>query len=193
MKKLLLLLLFIPLVCIGQLDDKDKALEVHNFERKSLNLQPLKWSNKLENDSKKYADYLASKDIFRHSKDLRKLKQGENLYSTMYYVIDDNGEKYFFDETNYLFDASVAWLEEKKDYKYARISDGTNTFSKIGHYTQMIWNKSKEVGIAYSKSKSGNIYVVARYFPQGNLTGEYPYLTKGISSSFNSATSNPLK
>jgi len=93
MNKLILLLLFIPLVSLGQLDDKDKALEVHNFERKSLNLQPLKWSNKLENDSKKYADYLASKDIFRHSKDLRKLKQGENLYSTMYYVIDDNGEK----------------------------------------------------------------------------------------------------
>ena len=160
---------------LGQVDDKGEALKIHNLERMSLNLQPLKWSNKLEKDAKKHADYLALKDIFRHSKDLRKLKQGENLYSTMYYLIEGNGEKYFFEETNYLVDASVAWLDEKKDYKYAKIGDRKNTFSMIGHYTQMIWNKSTEVGIAYSKSKSGNIYVVARYFPQGNWTGEYPY------------------
>ena len=173
--KLSIFALLISLNSLGQAVDKDLALEVHNSERISLKLQPLKWSNKLETDARKYANYLASKDIFRHSKDLRKLKQGENLYSTMYYVIDDNGEKYFFDETNYLFDASVAWLSEKKDYRYAKIGDRKNSLSMIGHYTQMIWSNSKEVGIAYSKSKSGNIYVVARYFPQGNWTGEYPY------------------
>tara|TARA_B110000879_G_C10920172_1_gene411817 strand:+ start:319 stop:564 length:246 start_codon:yes stop_codon:yes gene_type:complete len=70
-----LLLLFIPFVCFGQTVDKGHALEVHNSERISLNLQPLKWSNKLEKYAKNYANYLASKDIFRHSKDLRKLKQ----------------------------------------------------------------------------------------------------------------------
>ena len=171
----LLLSFFLSFSSFGQVDNKGEALEVHNLERESLNLQPLKWSNKLERDAKKYADYLASKDVFRHSKNLGKLKQGENLYSTMYYVIDDNGEKYFFDVTNYILDASVGWLDEKKDYTYAKIGDRKNTFSKIGHYTQMIWSGTEEVGIAYSKSKSGNVYVVARYFPQGNWTGEYKY------------------
>jgi|TARA_B110000261_G_scaffold29252_1_gene33099 hypothetical protein len=175
MKKLLLLLLFIPFVCFTQIDDKHQSLEVHNSERSSLNLQPLKWSNKLEKDAKKHANYLASKDIFRHSNNLKKLKQGENLYYTMYYVLKNNGEKYFFDETNYLTDASISWLDEKKDYKYAKIGDRKNIFELIGHYTQMIWSETSEVGIAQTKSKSGNVYVVARYFPQGNWQGEYPY------------------
>ena len=176
MKNLLFTLaLFVSISSFGELDNKGEALEVHNFERESLNLKPLKQSNKLERDAKKYADYLASKDVFLHSKNLGKLKQGENLYSTMYYVIDDNREKCFFDVTNYILDASVGWLDEKKDYTYAKIGDRINTFSKIGHYTQMIWSGTEEVGIAYSKSKSGNVYVVARYFPQGNWTGEYPY------------------
>ena len=176
MKNLLLTLaLLFSFSSFGQVDDSGEALEVHNFERISLNLKPLKWSNKLEKYAKKYADYLASKDVFLHSKNLRRLKQGENLYTTMYYVIDDNGEKYFFDQTNYLLDASISWLDEKNDYTYAKIGNRKNNFSKIGHYTQMIWSDTKEIGIAYSKSKSGNVYVVARYFPQGNWTGEYPY------------------
>ena len=70
----LLLSFFLSFSSFGQVDNKGEALEVHNLERESLNLQPLKWSNKLERDAKKYADYLASKDVFRHSKNLGKLK-----------------------------------------------------------------------------------------------------------------------
>ena len=169
------LALLVSFSSFGQVEDKGEALKAHNLERMSLNLQPLKWSNKLEKDAKKYADYLALKDIFRHSKDLRKLKQGENLYSTMYYVIDDNGEKYFFDETNYLFDASVDWLSEKKDYRYAKIGDRKNANKMIGHYTQMIWKGTTKVGMGAYVNKKGEVYVVARYLPEGNFGGEYPY------------------
>ena len=39
----------------------------------------------------------------------------------------------------------------------------------------MIWSSTKKVGIASARSKSGNVYVVARYFPTGNFIGEFPY------------------
>ena len=38
----------------------------------------------------------------------------------------------------------------------------------------MIWNETTQVGIAYSRSKSGKVYVVARYYPAGNITGQFP-------------------
>ena len=59
MKNLLFTLaLIVSISSFGQVDNKGEALEVHNFERESLNLQPLKWSNKLERDAKKYADFM---------------------------------------------------------------------------------------------------------------------------------------
>ena len=97
-------------------------------------------------------------------------------------MIDEDGAKYFFDETNYLADASIAWLDEKKDFSYAKIDSRKNNFDLIGHYTQMIWSKSREVGIALSKSKSGNVYVVARYYPSGNCIGQFEELREVIGS-----------
>jgi hypothetical protein len=176
MRKLLALsALMVSCSSIAQTDDESSALEVHNLERISLGIEPLKWSNNLTVAAKKYADYLASKDLFIHSNNLESQGQGENLYATKYYMIDEDGAKYFYDETNYLADASIAWLDEKKDFRYAKIGSRKNNFDLIGHYTQMIWTKSREVGIAFSKSKSGNVYVVARYYPSGNWEGEYPY------------------
>ena len=169
------IILFFLQILYGQNSNKISALKVHNDARKEVGVKPLVWSENLEIDAKKYADYLASKDIFKHSASLKEINQGENLYSTAYFVFQENGEKFFFEKTNYLKDASISWLSEKKDYTYAKIGDRKNNFSKIGHYTQMVWNETSQVGIAYSKSKSGKVYVVARYYPAGNVISEFPY------------------
>ena len=73
---------------------------------------------------------MASKDIFEHSENLNKLAQGENLYSTAYFVLQEKGEKYFFESTNYLEDASISWLNEKKDFEYAKIETEKTTLVK---------------------------------------------------------------
>ena len=169
------ILLFSVKIFYGQSTNKITALKVHNDARKEVGVKPLVWSNNLEIDAKKYADFLASKDVFEHSEDLSELAQGENLYSTAYFVFQENGEKYFFENTDYLENASISWLNEKKDFKYAKIGDRKNNFSKVGHYTQMVWIQTTQVGIAYSKSKSGKVYVVARYYPAGNIIGQFPY------------------
>ena len=33
----------------------------------------------------------------------------------------------------------MSLISEKKDFKYAKIGDRKNNFSKVGHYTQMVW------------------------------------------------------
>ncbi len=169
MKKTLLLLLF-PALIIGQLDkDKLSALQVHNDARNEVGVAPLVWSEKLEEQALKYAKQIARTNNYKHSN----TKDGENLAMFYEYEESNKVKTYIYSDTP-LYDASMAWYEEIKDYKYSKIKR-FRIGPKIGHYTQMVWKDTKEVGIASAISKNGKVYVVARYYPVGNYLGEYPY------------------
>jgi Cysteine-rich secretory protein family len=43
----------------------------------------------------------------------------------------------------------------------------------VGHFTQVVWKSSKELGVGKAKSRSGRIYVVANYYPPGNYQGQF--------------------
>ena len=145
--------------------DIEKSLQVHNSARAEVGVSDLTWSKELEKDAKNYAKILADKDSgLVHSKS--KDNQGENLY---YWY----GSSSLFSGTP-LSDASYSWYSEIKDYKYGPLKNDSN-FYKIGHYTQMIWKNTTYVGIASAISKTGKVYVVARYYPAGNYIGQYPY------------------
>ena len=169
MKKILFTLaLLISFSSFGQtkiLNEKDlmNALIVHNHERQLLGIKKLEWSTDLQKDAENYAEYLARTQTFEHSNGNQ---QGENLYYE--YNSESITDKPFQR-------ASIDWLAEKKDYKYAKIGDRKNTNKMIGHYTKMIWEKTIKVGMGAYVNKNGEIYVVARYFPAGNYLGEYPY------------------
>ncbi len=169
MSKILLVLLF-PALIIGQLDkDKLRALQVHNDARNEVGVSPLVWSEKLEQQALKYAKQIARTNNYKHSN----TKDGENLAMFYEYEESKKVKTYIYSETP-LYDASMAWYEEIKDYKYSKIKR-FRIGPKIGHYTQMVWKDTKEVGIASAISKNGKVYVVARYYPVGNYLGEYPY------------------
>ena len=59
---------------------------------------------------------------------------------------------------------SKSWYEEIKDYNYeiGKVTD------ENGHFTQLIWKDSREVG--FGVAFNGNsVYTVANYFPCGNV------------------------
>lgn len=169
MFKNLLLLLF-PTLILGQLDkDKLSALQVHNDARKEVGVAPLVWSEKLEQQALKYAKQIARTNNYEHSN----TKDGENLAMFYEYEESNRVKTYIYSDTP-LYDASMAWYEEIKDYKYSKIKR-FRIGPKIGHYTQMVWKDTKEVGVASAISKNGKVYVVARYYPVGNYLREYPY------------------
>ena len=43
----------------------------------------------------------------------------------------------------------------------------------LGHFTQIVWKSSEEIGVAKAKSPTGKIYVVANYSPAGNIIGQF--------------------
>ena len=159
-KAVLLFLLIIPfLLAFSVGTARNDALKIHNDARAEVGQSDLQWSGKLEREAKRYANLLARRD--RGLKHDMKSKDGENLYM-----------EYGYSNDNYLGRASEAWLSERDEYTYDRVSwSNMNT----GHYTQMIWSSTQHVGIAYAISKSGTVYVVARYSPAGNIIGVYPY------------------
>ena len=145
---------------VGKADIKS-ALGIHNKARKDVRAPALKWSGKLAGDAQAYANLLARKGgglVHAKTRD-----QGENLFM---------GTRI----KNPATAASKAWYNEIKDYKHSKLSKTDFQGGKpIGHYTQMVWNSTKQVGLGMAVAKNGRIYVVARYSPRGNVIGKYPY------------------
>lgn len=62
------------------------------------------------------------------------------------------------------------WYDEIKDYNFKN----PGNFGGTGHFTQVVWVASQEMGVAKAGEGDGTQYVVARYSPAGNLMGHYP-------------------
>tara|TARA_B110000003_G_C16590286_1_gene511532 strand:- start:101 stop:694 length:594 start_codon:yes stop_codon:yes gene_type:complete len=154
------------------LSEEDVALsiKVHNDARAEVGVSNLKWSNSLSEDALEWAKNLAEKDEMYHSSNESRPGQGENL-SVAWKTV--GGESVFSSTPG--LDASNSWYYEINDYTYAEIGSDLNANVMIGHYTQMIWSTTTEVGMARAVSSSGKEYVVARYSPPGNWVGLFPY------------------
>jgi pathogenesis-related protein 1 len=145
--------------------DAQQFLEHHNQARKELNIPPLRWNPQLAAYAQEWANYLANKKkckmIHRYE-----LKQNEEGY----------GENIFWGSSAKFFtalDASIAWYNEKVKYNGEPIS--WEGLPKTGHYTQMIWEKTTDVGAGKAVCPSGAIIIVANYNPGGNIIGSNPF------------------
>ena len=62
------------------------------------------------------------------------------------------------------------WYSEIASYNYAKPGFSMDT----GHFTQVVWKDSLEIGCGSAKSKRGGTYVVCNYSPAGNYGGQFP-------------------
>ena len=63
----------------------------------------------------------------------------------------------------------MQWYDEIKDYDFNKASFIPGT----GHFTQVVWKNSREVGFGVAQASDGSFYAVANYFPAGNWSGEF--------------------
>ena len=67
-------------------------------------------------------------------------------------------------------EATQGWYDEIKDYNFTRPS-GPHT-GVIGHFTQVVWKSSRQLGVGKALSQDGKTCViVANYLPAGNFVG----------------------
>ncbi|XP_024122645.1 GLI pathogenesis-related 2, like [Oryzias melastigma] len=132
----------------------EELLQCHNEYRKKHQAPELKLSSKLSKEAARYAESLASTRILKHSEASTRGSCGENLAWASY---DQTGK-----------DVSDRWYEEVKQYNFSRPGFSTGT----GHFTAMVWKNTKKLGVGKAVASDGSSFVVARYFPAGNITNQ---------------------
>jgi uncharacterized protein YkwD len=140
-----------------------RVLAVHNRQRLELGLQPLSWNDSLAQSAQHWADYLASTGRFEHAPEIRDAPEGENLWA---------GTKGYYSP-----EAMVgAWIREKRFFQTGVFPNNSTTgnVEDVGHFTQIVWRATTEVGCAEATSEREDI-LVCRYAEAGNYIGERPF------------------
>lgn len=150
-----------------------EMLAQHNKYRQTLGIPPLRWSGTLTQYAREWAIQLQSKGcdlLHRPTSGQYKQLHGENLFYAGP-VKWSNGAVELQNMTPKLVVDS--WASEKADYSYA--SNRCRTGKVCGHYTQVVWKKSSEVGCASAVCANKSQVMVCNYNPPGNFNGQPPY------------------
>lgn len=131
-----------------------EMLAAHNGVRARVGMAPLAWSDPLAGRAQEWADSLVARGQFAHRPNSG---YGENLFeitgarATSSQVVN-------------------AWAEEVRDYDYR----SNKCRGVCGHYTQIVWGDTKEVGCAVARRGAREVWV-CDYDPPGNWAGKRPY------------------
>ncbi|RWS13671.1 hypothetical protein B4U79_05123, partial [Dinothrombium tinctorium] len=130
------------------------CIGIHNEYRDRHGVPQLVYNSQLEKYAISRAEELAKTDHFAHPKNL---PYGENLY-------------YKKGRIPTCVDAVNAWYKEIKYYNY----DSPRFSRKTGHFTQIVWKGTTDMGCASSQSpRTRRIYIVCNYYPPGNVRGQF--------------------
>lgn len=132
----------------------EEAVSQHNILRKEHGVPELKLSPELVELAQEEADSFATQNKVE-SKQIRYKDQsvGKNI-ATM------RGSSPFTGQA-----ATKLWYQSGKNFNYK-----LNSMQNASGFTQVIWKDSKEIGVGMAR-KGTSTYVVAIYYPVGNVVG----------------------
>ena len=138
------------------LTEQDEFLNTHNSARSQVGVANVVWNTTVATYAQNYANQRKVDCNLVHSGG----PYGENLA-----------------EGSGTFTATTAvnlWVAEKTYYTYS-----TNTCASghvCGHYTQVVWRTSTQIGCARVQcTNNGWWFVICSYYPPGNYVGQFPY------------------
>ncbi len=145
--------------------DPTAILSSHNQWRSKTGVPALKWSNDLTVSAKKWADQLAQSGCkMKHSTGAH----GENIYwAGAAQRTDGTSSMQNITEQNVV----DAWGNEVQDYEYA----SNSCHGVCGHYTQVVWKNTSEVGCGMAVCSDKAQLWVCQYTSRGNMVGQKPY------------------
>jgi pathogenesis-related protein 1 len=129
-------------------------VSAHNMVRARVEVPPLVWSGRLASIAQAWANNLLTRNDFSHRPDPH---YGENLFE----IMGANASS-----------AEVVgdWASESRRYNYT----SNKCRGVCGHYTQIVWRDTKEVGCAIARGNGREVWV-CNYDPPGNWVGKRPY------------------
>ncbi|MEP3420684.1 MAG: CAP domain-containing protein [Erythrobacter sp.] len=151
-------------VATAQVEDGDARneqiwLTAHNVERDEFGVAPLVWNAQLARDARLWANQLATENRLRHASVQERGGRGENLWmGTAGYFSADQMIGHFADEKQFF-----------RPGQFPSVST-TGNWADVGHYTQIVWADTREVGCAKVQNARFDV-LVCRYWPAGNILG----------------------
>jgi len=131
-----------------------EILAAHNQYRSEVGVPPLEWSANLAATAQQWADHLAQTGTFEHSGSAENLAQGTAGAFSVTQLVD-------------------MWGGEKQYFSYGTFPNVSTTgnWQDVGHYTQVVWRNTTEVGCGLARG-NGNDVLVCHYNPAGNVIGK---------------------
>jgi uncharacterized protein YkwD len=149
-----------PARAVSRLANFDqRILAAHNVERAKSGSPPLSWSPVLAADAARWAAHLKTVGDMQHDDSLT--TAGENLW---------RGSKDGYTPE----DMVTMWIDEKAAYKNGVFPDVSTSgqWEDVGHYTQVVWSGTAQVGCALGTFGDGDEVLVCRYMEGGNVSGQ---------------------
>ena len=144
---------------------EERLLASHNRERAAAGIPALKWDENLEASAERWGDHLAKLGRLEHYPDdpSNPDPEGENLWA---------GTRGAWTPEEMV----GLWIAEKKNFKPGVFPANTRTgnLEDVGHYTQLMWRSSRNVGCAITKGARFD-FLTCRYSEGGNVMGERPF------------------
>lgn len=133
-----------------------ELLKSHNDVRAHRQIPPLQWSPRLADAAQAWAERLSAMGALQHD---RSRRVGQNLFVS-------------YNEAKRPSFVVGKWAEESKYYDERRFRCAAGEV--CGHFTQIIWRGTKQVGCGVADGKNGEFWVCF-YSPPGNFIGYKPY------------------
>jgi len=131
-----------------------ELLAAHNSYRASLGLPPLRWSNRLAASAQRWAEHLAEIGSLEHSGSGQNLAMAASGTQSLTQLVDLWGS-----ERSYFVDG------------YFPAISTTGNWVSVGHYSQMVWKTTTQVGCGFARNYGRDV-LVCNYDPPGNVEGE---------------------
>lgn len=156
-----------------------ECLRAHNEYRAKHGVPPLKLSKKLCRHAEEWAKILASRGILTHRNNST---YGENIFCS------------WSSKSN---NSSITSGREPVDNWYAEMTEHIfhkePTTLKTGHFTQVVWRESRELGVGMTRNRAGEVFIVANYDPPGNFIGSFEKNVLPIVTDSNEETRRSLE
>lgn len=136
-----------------------EALESHNQIRVLHAATKLKLNADLTRMAQEWAEHIADTNKFEHSNNSY---LGQSLGENIAMRFTSTGEELTGRQM------TEQWYEEALNYNY------NDDFQQgKGHFAQIVWRTTREVGFGRAKALDGKWYAVANYYPAGNYISQF--------------------
>lgn len=154
MPKAITCLIVLPFYSWAASPMPEQMVAAHNECRGRVGTPPLAWSPDLAKRAQEWAAKLIASGTYAPRNDGQ---FGENLFEITGGAANPK-------------QVVEAWAAEAANYDH----DSNKCRSRCGHFTQVVWRNSKQVGCGTAR-KDGREVWVCYYDPPGNVVGERPY------------------